>query len=62
MASIYDFLVRNWKASSPPQPPKAKNALTFGILGAAKVAYVSRLLSALRLEIAHYHSPDRMPL
>ncbi|KAK2590528.1 hypothetical protein QQS21_011795 [Conoideocrella luteorostrata] len=38
MASMLGFVRRNWHASSPPTPPKAANALKFGILGAAKIA------------------------
>lgn len=38
MSSIYGFIVRNWQIVSPPEPPKATNAVKIGILGAAKVA------------------------
>ncbi|KAF5002849.1 hypothetical protein FDECE_10511 [Fusarium decemcellulare] len=38
MASLLGFVSRNWQSSSPPTPPKAPNALRFGILGAAKIA------------------------
>ncbi|KAF4966926.1 hypothetical protein FSARC_5459 [Fusarium sarcochroum] len=38
MSSIVGFLGRNWQSSHPPEPPKATNALKFGILGAAKIA------------------------
>ncbi|KAJ4250133.1 hypothetical protein NW762_011944 [Fusarium torreyae] len=38
MSSVTGFLGRNWQSTHPPQPPKATNALKFGILGAAKIA------------------------
>lgn len=44
MTSLFGFVSRNWQVSSPPEHPKAVNALKFGILGAANIAWVLRLL------------------
>jgi hypothetical protein len=39
MASLIGFVRRNYQALYPPVATKADNALKFGILGAANIAY-----------------------
>ncbi len=39
MASVFGFIYHNWRSLFPPEVPKAPNALSFGILGAAHIAY-----------------------
>jgi hypothetical protein len=40
MASVVGFVRRVRQVASPPSPPKSADALKFGILGAANIAYV----------------------
>ncbi|KAK4187190.1 hypothetical protein QBC35DRAFT_239263 [Podospora australis] len=47
MSSVFGFLQRNWNIFSPPgAAPKAKDALRFGILGAAKIAPMALIAPA----------------
>ncbi|KAL3456687.1 hypothetical protein BJX64DRAFT_296496 [Aspergillus heterothallicus] len=38
MASVFSFIARNWQIYSPTELPKSRDALKFGILGAANIA------------------------
>jgi hypothetical protein len=38
MASLFSFIARNWQIYSPTELPKSRDALKFGILGAANIA------------------------
>ena len=40
MGSVMSFIKRIRQINNPPQQPKSANPLRFGILGAAKIAFV----------------------
>lgn len=57
MASVIGMLRRNWQSTNPPTVPKSNDALKFGILGAANIAWV--LLQIASTEYMHTTQANR---